>query len=556
MSDSDVHETVVELTTGSISSQSDSTNDQASRPMTLTFDKITYTVVSSKPPSTTTEGDATAKSSVFGKKQKHYIELLSNVSGCARPGEMLAIMGPSGSGKSTLLDILAHRKGDSESLQGEIKINGVPSVKSRHQSNFSRGVGYVTQDDIFIETLTLRETLLIAASLKLSESLSKSEKQTIVDNLIDELGLTKAKNTKVGGPLIPGISGGEKRRLNIAIELLSSPGILLLDEPTSGLSASDALTVIGTLKRLAEKGRTVVVTIHQPRSEIFSTFDQLLLLQKGKVAYFGAANQVPTYFKKFGFKCPFGFNLADFILDLVSVDPTHTNADLAEVVAKYNQSATNPKPVDYAKEFALINSTEKKTSPTVDLTHSIDTNPQPTTRRAFAASFGLQLRVLLYRNFLHILRHPAIFWGQLIIHILFAIISGSLFSGIKNSPSTSSVEFDIGTLLFWLSTFCAIMTFSAVPESIGAISPNVDIGMALVALCNTYNFLFSGFLVSKAKLPAGWSWGWWSAHFQWGFSALALNQWGTVTPDDPFQAVKNVETLKSFGLLHDPRNRK
>ncbi|KAJ3058638.1 hypothetical protein HK102_010384, partial [Quaeritorhiza haematococci] len=297
-------------------------------PLSFTFRDLSFAVMTDQP-AATEGGDSlhaegtekrTEKKGWFGKKKQKRV-LISGISGHVKPGEVLAIMGPSGGGKSTLLDILANRKNKSHGdITGEIILNNSVPI-SKIGSLRQRLLGYVMQHDVFTETLTLQETLLIAAELKLPRRMTRAEKMERVNEVIEELGLTKSRHTKVGGPQIRGLSGGEKRRLGIGMELLSSPSILLLDEPTSGLSSTDALSVMTTIKSLARKNRTVILTIHQPRSEIFDMFDKLLLLSKGRATYFGPSADAVQYFEELGYECPFGWNVADFLLDIISSDP-------------------------------------------------------------------------------------------------------------------------------------------------------------------------------------------------------------------------------------------
>ncbi|KAI9238212.1 MAG: hypothetical protein BYD32DRAFT_435945 [Podila humilis] len=167
--------------------------------------------------------------------------------------------------------------------------------------------------------LTVLETLTFAAKMRLPRSMSNQEKADRVRIVMQELNLTHIKDTKVGGAAIHGISGGEKRRVTIGIELLSSPSVLLLDEPITGLSSTDALNVAKAIKDLSSKGRTVILTVHQPRSNICELFDDLLLLSLGKVAYYRKAQLATAYFDGLGHKCPVGWNVADYLLDLITL---------------------------------------------------------------------------------------------------------------------------------------------------------------------------------------------------------------------------------------------
>ena len=226
------------------------------------------------------------------KEDKKDKRILHGVSGSVAPGDMIAIMGPSGCGKSSLLNILAQRRGEDDGATGTMMINGAP-----YPDSFRRLSGYVTQDFQFFEFLTVRETLTIAAKLTLPQKMATSEKLARVDKLLSELDLTKAAETMIGSPTRPdmgGISGGERRRLCMAMELMNNPQLLFLDEPTSGLDAASALMVVELLKRQAKQGKTIVCVIHQPRASILPLFDQVLLMGAGKVVYQGPSCNFET----------------------------------------------------------------------------------------------------------------------------------------------------------------------------------------------------------------------------------------------------------------------
>ncbi|CDO70642.1 hypothetical protein BN946_scf184756.g8 [Trametes cinnabarina] len=238
--------------------------------------------------------------------------ILDNISGCAKPGQLLAIMGASGAGKSTFLDILA-RKNKKGSVGGTTLVNG----RAIADEDFKKVTGFVDQEDMLMSTLTVYETVLYSALLRLPREMSLEAKKYRTLETMNELGILGIKDSRIGETGRRSISGGEKRRVSIACELVTSPSILFLDEPTSGLDAYNALSVIDSLVSLArDYNRTVVFTIHQPRSNIVSLFDQLIVLAQGKLIYSGEADKVTDYLADIGHPCPLGFNVADFLIDL------------------------------------------------------------------------------------------------------------------------------------------------------------------------------------------------------------------------------------------------
>ncbi|KAJ6433604.1 hypothetical protein OIU84_017323 [Salix udensis] len=238
--------------------------------------------------------------------------ILNGITGMASPGEILAILGPSGSGKSTFLNALAGRI-QSSSFTGTILANSRKPTKQ-----IMKRTGFVTQDDILYPHLTVRETLVFCSLLRLPESLSKQEKTLVAESVISELGLTKCENTIIGNSFIRGISGGERKRVSIAHEMLINPSLLILDEPTSGLDATAAYRLILTLGSLAQKGKTIVTSIHQPSSRVYQMFDSVLVLSEGRGLYFGKGSEAMSYFQSTGYSPSFPMNPADFLLDLAN----------------------------------------------------------------------------------------------------------------------------------------------------------------------------------------------------------------------------------------------
>ena len=238
--------------------------------------------------------------------------VLDDVHGCARSGEILALMGASGSGKTSLLNVLAGRVPVGGALERcALLVDGRP----RDHGQFSRVSAYVMQDDALFPCLTVLETFTIAAQLRLPRSMARGEKDRIRDAIVREMGLAEALHTRVGGARVRGVSGGERKRINIGVEMMRFPSVLLLDEPTTSLDSAQALRVMETLTQVASHGRVVIAAVHQPRSSIFQLFHSLVLLtERGQQVYAGPASEAVGFFRDEGFSCPDAWNPADYFL--------------------------------------------------------------------------------------------------------------------------------------------------------------------------------------------------------------------------------------------------
>uniref|UniRef100_A0A670Z3P8 ABC-type xenobiotic transporter n=1 Tax=Pseudonaja textilis TaxID=8673 RepID=A0A670Z3P8_PSETE len=204
---------------------------------------------------------------------------------------------------------------DPQGLSGDILLDGMGLP-----THFKCMSGYVVQDDIVMGTLTVRENLMFSAALRLPLSTSKYEKNQRVEQVLKELDLVKVADTKVGTYFSRGVSGGERKRTSIGLELITNPKVLFLDEPTTGLDASTANAVLLLLKRMSLQGKTIIFSIHQPRYSIFKLFDSLTLLAAGRLLYHGPADNALPYFKSLGFVCEPYNNPADFFLDIINGD--------------------------------------------------------------------------------------------------------------------------------------------------------------------------------------------------------------------------------------------
>uniref|UniRef100_A0A7N0RC10 ABC transporter domain-containing protein n=1 Tax=Kalanchoe fedtschenkoi TaxID=63787 RepID=A0A7N0RC10_KALFE len=278
----------------------------SSAPITLKFVDLSYALNIAKP-----EAASQFIPAVSPARPPSYKTILSRITGIAYPGEILAVLGPSGSGKSTLLNLLSGRL---HPLTGTLLANGRPFTRS-----FVRRLGFVPQDDLLYPHLTVRETLIFCSLLRLPSTLPKSHKINAAESVISDLGLAKCQHTIIGNGFVRGVSGGERKRVSIAHEMLVNPSLLILDEPTSGLDSTAAHRLVATLGAVAQKGRrTVVASMHQPSSRVFQMVDKVLLLSEGVSLYYGKAKEAMPYFESVGFSPAFPMNPADFLLDLAN----------------------------------------------------------------------------------------------------------------------------------------------------------------------------------------------------------------------------------------------
>ena len=289
--------------------------------------------------------------------------ILHGVSGHVKAGEVVAVMGPSGSGKTSLIHVLGGRR--ETGVTGTFIINGKTHQNTR---SLLQDLGYVTQEDVLMTTLTTRETLAYATRLRLApRELDKSSSRAaaitaIVDRAIDEFDLERAANSPVGVVGQGGISGGEKRRLVIAMECVHKPKILLLDEPTSGLDATTALLVVNKLRSIAngEMGghrAAVVTSIHQPRSSIMPLFDSAVLLADGREVYCGptftalpggalSEDGIMGWLKDVGYPCPPFESPPDFMMDMINTRVEDEDAPRKKNAANACLLYTSPSPRD------------------------------------------------------------------------------------------------------------------------------------------------------------------------------------------------------------------
>lgn len=346
-------------------------------------------------------------------------QLLYSISASMPAGTLTAIIGGSGSGKTTLLNTMSGRmSGGRISTRGTSTFNGMKGVDNVRSA-------YVMQQDILLPTLTVRETLQFSADLRLPPPTTEEQRKKIVEEVIMELGLKECADTRIGNHQHKGCSGGEKRRTSIGVQLLSNPSVLFLDEPTTGLDATSAFQLIQTLKRLAQKGRTIITTIHQPRSEIWGLFDGLVILSRGSPVYADKVKDCIDWFGKLGFKLPPFVNPAEHLIDVSAVDNRSPEREAAS-----GARVETLKQAWMEQSHKIYDITSEKG--TVSIPPSAREQIQLSRRHS---PFVRQTKVLTARTLLTTYRDPLGMTGCLVQAILLGVMSGWVFLNLGRDQS-------------------------------------------------------------------------------------------------------------------------
>lgn len=345
-------------------------------------------------------------------------KLLNGVSGYAKPGVMIALMGASGAGKTTLLNTLAQRQ-KMGVVTGDMLVDGRPLG-----ADFQRGTGFCEQMDLHDGTATIREALEFSAILRQDRETPRSEKIDYVNRIIDLLELEDIQDA-----LISSLGVEQKKRVTIGVELAAKPSLLLfLDEPTSGLDSQAAFSIVRFLRKLAHAGQAIVCTIHQPSSMLIQQFDMILALNPGgNTFYFGSVGQdgrdVVDYFADRGVVCPPSKNVAEFILE-TAAKPVVRNGKRIDWNEEWRNSAQNQK---------LLDEIEKIVKERSQIPISEDAAGKQT---EFAAPVTTQIEMLTKRVFLQYWRDPSYYYGKIFVSVILGIFNGFTFWKLGNTLSS------------------------------------------------------------------------------------------------------------------------
>ncbi|XP_035545601.1 ABC transporter G family member 22-like isoform X2 [Juglans regia] len=412
--------------------------------------------------------EVTYKVTLKGMRTTEEKEILNGISGSVNPGEVLALMGPSGSGKTTLLNLLGGRL-----IQPTV--GGLVTYNDQPYSKFLKSrIGFVTQDDVLFAHLTVKETLTYAALLRLPKTLTREQKEKRAIDVIYELGLERCQDTMIGGSFVRGVSGGERKRVSIGNEIIINPSLLFLDEPTSGLDSTTALRTVQMLHDIAEAGKTVLTTIHQPSSRLFHKFDKLILLGKGSLLYFGKASEAMVYFSSIGCSPLIAMNPAEFLLDLANgnLHDVSVPSELEDKVQMGNSDAEiqngKPSPAvvhEYlveAYETRVAENEKKKLLIPIPLDEDVKLKVSYP-KRQWGASWWEQYSILFWRGIKE-RRHEYFSWLRITQVLSTAFILGLLWwQSDSNSPKgvqeQAGLLFFIGVFWGFFPVFTAIFTF-------------------------------------------------------------------------------------------------
>ncbi|CAJ0942087.1 unnamed protein product, partial [Mesorhabditis belari] len=391
-------------------------------------------------------------------KPKKVKQILHNVSGIAEAGRLLAIMGSSGAGKTTLLNVLTLRNLSTLDVQGEVVLDG----KRANKWKLREVSAFVQQHDMFVGTLTVREHLQFMARLRMGSNYTKAEREARVDEVMHRMGLSKCSDTMIGVPhRVKGLSCGEQKRLAFASEILTCPSILFCDEPTSGLDAFMAGHVVQSLRSLADAGMTVVITIHQPSSQVYSLFNDVCLMACGRIVYLGEADKAIDHFADCGFPCPPYFNAADHLIRTIAVTNDRQRTDCLRKVAVIREGFQKSPAGKRVAELCQPLKSGPPSSYGKSENKSLFSEYSWTSSQKYAANYVAQFWALFWRSWISVTRDPILFRVRIAQTLITALITGVVY---WQTPVNKLTVMTVNGILFnHIRNLNFMLQFPAVP---------------------------------------------------------------------------------------------
>jgi ATP-binding cassette subfamily G (WHITE) protein 1 len=399
--------------------------------------------------------------------KKEVKPILRGVTARLRPGRLTVILGSSGAGKTSLLNVLSG-EATMGTLSGDVFVNG-ESITGEELRKLS---AYVYQEDVVMDTMTVREAITMSAQLRIPTSVSQQEREQRVKDIISLMHLNKAADTMLGSSMVKGVSGGEKKRACIAMELVTNPPILFLDEPTSGLDTYSAYTTVKFLKQLADSGRTVVATLHQPSSDIFHMIDDMILMAEGRVMYCGPAKSSISYFDALGYSCPRFSNPADFLfMNVLTGKKTPlANDQQGDELSNVSESTSMDSHLNVQDEDDDVSLEKFPTRSDATVTFLLDawltskqgqalhtaidqSSGDPTQikrTKIYRAGFWTQFPVLTRRAFFNTIRNPLVVAIKVIQVIILAAVVNIIYWQIPTRNANSQIQDRAGAIFFVL----------------------------------------------------------------------------------------------------------
>lgn len=513
-----------------------------------------------------------------GFRKTEDVEVLKNISGVAEPGKLLAVMGTSGAGKSSLLSILngGSKPSKLRKICGDVKANGV----SIFDLKYNKITGNVLQEDILLASLSVRESIQFSADLR--THLNSDEKESRINKIIDDLRLTKVQHTMIGSNKVRGVSGGEKKRVCIGIELITNPSVLFLDEPTSGLDSFTAFAIMRLIKDQADLGRTVVCTLHQPSSQIFELIDSLLVMTAGHIIYHNKPSFIEQWFSNLDYEFPRLGNPIDFLMHIISIEeerfenkqdkidyflkPYIDNLEPIEPGAEdLNLKMLNPPNLAVFEQFKfLLLRSVKETFRNKALLRSkvaigvvqggiIDmlfynlTDDQKGIQNRYGLFFMLNIVLFISGIVQIILTFPlqravflkekgtdmygtfTYFWAKILPELYLEVLVPTLmFLMIYWACDLNTSSYD-KPLTFWGICLLAHSAGGSIGLFMGCIVTNVDAIAAFIPMIFFPNLVYSGFLANFDSIPIPFCYFTYLSPFRYSFTSMAQNEYHGIT---------------------------